>query len=464
MYILYWSLQGRRNLQNVLLLIGSYVFYGWWDYRFLGLLFISSFVDYWVGRLMPQFYETKKAKWLLWVSLFVNLGMLFVFKYYDFFITEFQEAFASVGVPMNVTTLNIILPVGISFYTFQTLSYTIDVYQKEIKPTHNAIDFFAYVSFFPQLVAGPIERASSLLPQFQNDRQKLTPEVATDALRQILWGFFKKMVIADNLGVFVDQIFGTYTQVSAITLLMGGILFAIQVYSDFSGYSDIAIGIGKLFGFKLMTNFRVPMISKNIPEFWSKWHISMTTWFRDYVFKPMAKQYGKGPISTFICVIVLFMVIGFWHGANWTFIVFGLINGLLFIPAALRRVSPAVAKFLDSLYSTSFLSGVMILGTFLINGLTSVFFRAPDIQTAIGYFVNMIFYAPWTMPDWEIMKYWWFLCVPCLTWEGFMSDYEHQFDIAHFPQWLRWLLYYFILLCIVLLGNFGKPPFIYFQF
>ena len=411
--------------------------------------------------MMPHYYDTKKAKWLLWLSLLVNLGMLFTFKYYDFFVLELQSALGSVGVPFNLTTLNIILPVGISFYTFQTLSYTIDIYRKELKPTHNFIEFFAYVSFFPQLVAGPIERASSLLPQFQNDREKLTPAVASDALRQIIYGFFKKMVFADNLGTLVDQIFGTYTEVSAITLMMGGILFAIQVYADFSGYSDIAIGIGKLFGFKLMTNFRVPMISKNIPEFWSKWHISMTTWFRDYLFKPMAKQFASGPVSIFLCVIFLFMVIGFWHGANWTFIIFGLINGLLFIPAALRRVSPKAAKFLDLLYSTPFLTGVMVLGTFLINGMTSIFFRAPDIQTAIGYFVNMLFYAPWTMPEWEIMQYWWLMCVPGLAWEGFMRKYEHQLDIAHFPQWLRWVCYYFILICIVMVGNFGRPPFIY---
>ncbi len=464
MYILYWSLQGRRNLQNVLLLIGSYIFYGWWDYRFLGLLFVSSFVDYWVGRLMPQFYETKKAKWLLWVSLFVNLGMLFVFKYYDFFITEFQTAFASVGIPLNVTTLSIILPVGISFYTFQTLSYTIDIYRKELKPTHNIIDFFAYVSFFPQLVAGPIERASSLLPQFQNDRQKLTPEVAADALRQILWGFVKKMVFADNIGVVVDQIFGNYTEVSAITLLLGGILFACQVYSDFAGYSDIAIGVGKLFGFRLMTNFRVPMISKSIPEFWSKWHISMTTWFADYMFKPMVRNVKHSPVLSFLCVVFLFMTIGFWHGANWTFIVFGLINGLLFIPAALRRVSPKVAKFLDSLYSTRFLTAIMIIGTFIINGFTSIFFRSPDIQTAIGYVVNMFFYAPITMPSKDVLEIFFIWVVPYMIWEGYMRKHEHQMNIIHFPRWLRWSIYYFLVTLIIMVGNFGKPPFIYFQF
>ncbi len=464
MYILYWSLQGRRDWQNFLLLVGSYVFYGWWDYRFLGLLFFSSFVDYWVGRTMPKHYDTQKAKYLLWISLFVNLGMLFVFKYYDFFVVELRDALSSVGVPFNLTTLNVILPVGISFYTFQTLSYTIDIYRKEIKPTHNFIEFFAYVSFFPQLVAGPIERASSLLPQFQSDRKKLTADVAADALRQILYGFFKKMVVADNIGVLVDQIFGSYTQVSAIELFLGGILFAIQIYSDFSGYSDIAIGIGKLFGFKLMTNFRVPMISKNIPEFWSKWHISMTTWFKDYLFKPLAKRFGKGPISTFMCVLVLFMMIGFWHGANWTFIIFGLINGLLFIPAALRRINPKAAIFLDKLYSTRFLTILMVIGTFILNGMTSVFFRAPDIESAIGYFVNMIFYAPWTMPEGDILNYWFFLILPSLAWEGYMRKYEHQFDVAHFPQWLRWTFYYGFVIAIVMFGNFGRPPFIYFQF
>ncbi len=403
------------------------------------------------------------AKHLLYLSLAVNLGILIIFKYYDFFVLSFQEAFAGLGIHLNVRTLNVILPLGISFYTFQTLSYTIDIYRKHLQPTDNFVNFFAYVSFFPQLVAGPIERAASLLPQFETER-KFDRDLSTDGLRQILWGFFKKMVIADNIGVQVDQIFATYTDQSAPTLFLGMMMFSIQLYADFSGYSDIAVGTGKLFGFRLMTNFRAPIFSKSIPDFWSRWHISMTTWFRDYLYKPMAARFNRGRLMSFVTIIVLFLVIGLWHGANWTFIAYGLCNGLYFIPNVLKRQNMTARKALRKLYSAAYLVALMTALTFILNSLTVVFFRSPDIKSSIGYMVHLFINPKWLVPNPDVMKIWFFYIIPFVIFEWMQRDYEHQFDIRRYPTWLRFTLYYLLIFLIILFANFGKPPFIYFQF
>ena len=317
-FIFYWWVTAKNlKLQNGLIVVSSLIFYGWWDWRFLSLLLFSSFVDYGIGLALKNENRAQKRKFLLCVSLFLNLGLLSFFKYFNFFIANFKSAFTFFGHSLDVPSLNIILPVGISFYTFQTLSYGIDVYRRKLEPTRDIVAFLAFVSFFPQLVAGPIERATHLLPQFYSKRV-FNYDKAVDGLRLILWGFFKKIVIADNAALYVNDIFTNYTQYSGGTLILGAVLFAFQIYGDFSGYSDIAIGLARLFGFDLMRNFKYPYFSKNIAEFWKKWHISLTTWFRDYLYLPLGGNRG----SLFFKirnVFIVFLVSGFWHGAKWTF-------------------------------------------------------------------------------------------------------------------------------------------------
>ena len=286
-FILYWFVTNKNlKLQNFLIVVASYLFYGWWDWRFLSLIFFSTLVDFTIGQKLRKEQNQLKRKVLLWTSILINLGFLGFFKYYNFFLENFITAFSLFGTPINVQGLNIILPVGISFYTFQTLSYTIDVYKRKLEPTKDFIAFTAFVSFFPQLVAGPIERATNLLPQFYAKRN-FDYSKAIDGMRLILWGLFKKVVIADTCSIFVDDIFQNYMNYSGGTLIVGAILFSFQIYCDFSGYSDIAIGTAKLFGINLMTNFRTPYFSRNIAEFWRRWHISLSTWFRDYLYIPL---------------------------------------------------------------------------------------------------------------------------------------------------------------------------------
>ena len=332
---LYWFVV-QRNLkaQNMLLVIASYVFYGWWDWRFLGLIAFSTLVDYLVGLQIEGAQEKRAKKAWLGVSLLVNLGLLCYFKYSNFFIDSWVDAWASAGVTMHVSSLKVILPVGISFYTFQTLSYSIDIYRGNLKPTRSFINFAAFVSFFPQLVAGPIERASRLLPQIENKRV-FKYEEGVAGLRLILWGMFKKVVVADTCAIYANDIFANYTEYSGPTLMLGAVYFAFQIYGDFSGYSDIAIGTAKLFGIQLMTNFKTPYFSRDIAEFWRRWHISLSTWFRDYLYIPLGGS-RVGKWKSVRNVFIIFLVSGFWHGANWTFIVWGGIHAALFLPLLLR--------------------------------------------------------------------------------------------------------------------------------
>jgi D-alanyl-lipoteichoic acid acyltransferase DltB (MBOAT superfamily) len=291
-FLLYWFVfQKKIKAQNALVALASYVFYGWWDWRFLSLIIFSSVIDYFIGLQLENIKKDRYRSLLLWTSIFVNLGLLGFFKYFNFFIDNFLDAFSFFGYQIPNTSLNIILPVGISFYTFQTLSYTIDVYRKQLKPTKDFVAFTAFVSFFPQLVAGPIERASNLLPQFYKKR-KFDYSIAVDGMRQILWGLFKKIVIADNCAKYANEIFNNSGNYSGTTLLLGALFFTFQIYGDFSGYSDIAIGTSRLFGFKLMKNFAFPYFSRDIAEFWRRWHISLSSWFRDYLYIPLGGSRG----------------------------------------------------------------------------------------------------------------------------------------------------------------------------
>lgn len=389
-FALYWGVFKKTSqLQNGFLLISSYVFYGWWDWRFLVLIILSTTVDFFIAKCL-KFKEKKRyRKRFLIFSLVLNLGMLIYFKYCNFFIESWIEAWRTIGVTMHFNTLQIVLPVGISFYTFQTLSYTIDVYRKKIEPTNNYIEFAAYVSFFPQLVAGPIERATSLLPQFTKIRE-FSFSKAQYGIQLIIWGLFKKVVIADSCATYANHIFNNYENYNSVTLILGAIYFAFQIYGDFSGYSDIAVGTAKLFGFDLMRNFKYPYFSRDIAEFWRRWHISLSTWFRDYLYIPL----GGSKVSKWKQVrnvFVIFIVSGFWHGANWTFIVWGTLNAMFFLPLLLlnknrkhiEQVSqdkcyPALKEFLQMLF------------TFVLTTLAWIFFRAENLKHALDYIKQIL--------------------------------------------------------------------------
>lgn len=389
-FIFYWFLT-NKNLenQNILIVLSSYVFFGWWDWRFLLLIIFSTTVDFLVGFYLNFTQEKRKRKILLWISIIVNLGLLGYFKYFNFFLESFVTAFTFFGLKINANSLDIILPVGISFYTFQTLSYTIDVYRKKLQPSIDFIAFSAFVSFFPQLVAGPIERASNLLPQFSNKRQ-FNYNKAIDGTRQILWGLFKKVVIADNCAIIVNEIFNNSLELNGSTLLIGAILFSFQIYGDFSGYSDIAIGTARLFGFNLMQNFAHPFFSRSIPEIWKRWHISLTTWFRDYLFIPLVKKFPINIYTKVINTFILFTIIGFWHGASWNFLIWGLYAALIFVPSLFLKHKKQTTIIAQGKVLPTLFESYQVMRTFLKFAIGMIFFRS-DSLSQIWTFLKKIF-------------------------------------------------------------------------
>jgi alginate O-acetyltransferase complex protein AlgI len=366
--------------QNAWMLLASYVFYGWWDWRFLGLLFGTTLNDYLVGIGLERTGQPRHRRALILLSIGVNLGVLGFFKYYNFFVSSFIDAFAGIGVQLQAPTLKVILPVGISFYTFQALTYTIAVYRREMRAVRDPIGFFAYVAFFPQLVAGPIERARHLLPQFFVPRV-MEPEAFASGLRQMLWGFFCKLVVADNCATVVNAIFNHKGALPGSLMLLGCVLFAFQIYADFSGYSHIALGTARLFGFELMQNFATPYFSQSHPEFWRRWHISLSSWFRDYVYIPLGGNRASKSRQAFN-LLVTFTLSGLWHGANWTFIVWGVLNGLYVIPRVFigePLARPAASRNPFVRVPTI---GLRILVTFALTVLAWIFFRSPTISGA----------------------------------------------------------------------------------
>ena len=391
-FILYWFVFNKNlKYQNTLILVSSYVFYGWWDYRFLSLIFLSTVVDYVIGLSISDQSSKKKQKLLLWGSVLFNLSVLGFFKYYNFFVDSWVELFSSLGYEIkSIWTLNIILPVGISFYTFQTMSYTIDVYRKKLEPTKDFISFASFVSFFPQLVAGPIERASNLLPQILKKREFQYDQVI-QGLKLILWGMFKKVVIADSLAPIVDDIYSNYQDFGGGTLWLGAIFFSFQIYCDFSGYSDIAIGTSKLLGFELMSNFKFPYFSRNIGEFWRRWHISLSTWFRDYLYIPLGGS-KEGKWKSIRNIFLIFLVSGFWHGANWNFIFWGLFHSILFLPTFIFNKN---RKYTSSIIAPATLlpspkEFINVVTTFLLVTIGWVFFRSETIGDSFSYLTSMI--------------------------------------------------------------------------
>lgn len=470
-FLLYWLVfdkaisQSKHQLmlQNAFVVLASYVFYGWWDWRFLLLIALTSFCSWGSGILIGKSGSDKTARMWMWLNIVLNLGILAIFKYYDFFVSEFARLF---HISADGLLLKVILPVGISFYTFQALSYSIDVARKKMEPTRDIVAFFAFISFFPQLVAGPIERATNLLPQFLK-RREFDYGTAVDGMRQILWGLFKKIVVADTCAIYVNQVFSTYSNQNGSTLLLAAVFFAFQIYGDFSGYSDIAIGTAKLFGIKLMRNFNVPYFSRDIAEFWRRWHISLTTWFRDYVYIPL----GGSRVSKWKVVrntFVVFLLSGFWHGANWTFIAWGAFHALLFLPLILtgknRKYTNQVA---EGRSLPTFKEAGQMLFTFMLAVMGWIIFRAESIGQAWAYFRGVfsksLFSLPWLMNRETYLVVLASVIVMLLV-EWVNRGERHGLVFSDkFPAWARCMVY--LVLAIVIVRFSGTPSaFIYFAF
>jgi len=470
-FILYWfGTHKNIKVQNGLLLAASYLFYGWWDWRFLSLIVFSSFIDYIIGIQLSKTAVRRDRRLLLVVSICMNLGFLGFFKYFNFFAESFADAFTLMGKSIAPTRLNIILPVGISFYTFQTLSYSIDVYKKKLEPTRDLIAFFAFVSFFPQLVAGPIERATNLLPQFYKKRI-FKYDQAVDGLRQILWGLFKKVVIADNCAEIANYVFNNADHQSGSTLVLGAICFSFQIYGDFSGYSDIAIGTARLFGFDLMRNFAFPYFSRDIAEFWRRWHISLSTWFRDYLYIPLGGSKG-GTWMKVRNTFIIFLVSGFWHGANWTFLAWGLLNAIYFLPLLLTKRNRNNLEIVTHRSPFPHVKDLFfIVLTFTLATFAWIFFRAESLTEAFQYISNIFTPSLFSMPPkglgvgLQLSPVILLLVVfTIIEWLGKDSQYaiEKLGTIKARP--LRWTTYATILFLIGMFMQTTETPFIYFQF
>jgi alginate O-acetyltransferase complex protein AlgI len=462
-FALYWLLAKSRGSQNVLILLSSLLFYGWWDWRFIGLLVFSTLLDYGFGFLVHGEDKGRK-KFYLRLSIFNNLIVLAVFKYYNFFISETADFLTGIGVSYNPWLLNIALPVGISFYTFHGMSYVIDIYYGRFTPVKSFIDYSVFVCFFPLLVAGPIERATHLLPQIQSHRV-FSFRIASDGLRQALWGFFKKIVIADTCAGFVNEIFGNYQHYNGLSLFLGALLFAFQIYADFSGYTDIALGISRLFGFELLRNFAFPYFSRDIAEFWRRWHISLSSWFRDYVYIPL----GGSRVSKALMIrntFIIFLLSGFWHGANWTYLAWGALNAIYFIPLLLAGKN---RNNLDIIAQGRQIPGlkelVQMLITFFLTNVAWVYFRAQTIGQANDYLFRMFTLQSGNSAMNLVSKFFLLLLLAFVLVEWLNREKHHGLEISNLPKWIRWIAYLLVFGVIIFMGNLkSNYEFIYFQF
>lgn len=463
-FIVYWTVNKRSlKLQNLLLLAASYYFYACWDWRFLFLLVFSTGLDYFTGLQMYNAENQGKKKFWFWLSVIINLGFLGVFKYYNFFAESFAELLSSFGFKSHLWTLQVILPVGISFYTFHGLSYVIDIYNNRIKPEKNIVDYSLFVSYFPLLVAGPIERATHLLPQIKKKRE-FDYNKAMDGFYQILWGLFKKIVIADSCAIYANDIFDNYESMNSFSLILGAIYFAFQIYGDFSGYSDIALGTSKLLGIDLLRNFNFPYFSRDIAEFWRRWHISLSSWFRDYLYIPLGGSKG-GMWTKIRNTFIIFLVSGFWHGANWTFIIWGLLNALYFLPLLIaKRNRNNIEIVAKGKLLPSFRDFISILLTFSLTTFAWIFFRAKSVGQAIVYIKNIfafnfkggIQYLSNDRYNVELLL----LILFFIVIEWFSREKEHPiFGKA------KTIKAFVIILMIILFGAYSEASeFIYFQF
>jgi alginate O-acetyltransferase complex protein AlgI len=469
--LLYWSMAYSVRAQNALLLVASYLFYGWWDWRFLGLLFATSVIDYCVGLGIERAHEKKTKRLILVWSLAANLGTLGFFKYYNFFIESFTAAFASLGVDLHPATLQVILPVGVSFYTFQALTYTVGVYRGTVKPTRDLMTFLSYVAFFPQLVAGPIERAQHMLPQFLASRS-IDAARFSSGLRQIAWGLFCKLAVADNCAVIVNAIFAQSETPAGSVALLGALFFAFQIYADFSGYTHIALGSARLLGFELMQNFATPYFSQSIGEFWKRWHISLSTWFRDYVYIPLGGS-RAGKLRQARNILITFTVSGLWHGANSTFIVWGFLHGLYYMPSIWMGEPLARWAATASAPLRHAVAALRMLRTFALVVVAWIFFRAETLDKAVAFvkaiFSPSLFVSP--APVLQQLDMGWsaaiaaFAIAALLAIEWVQRDRAFALEVADKPAAYRWLTYACLVGLVVSIRYTGSAlDFIYFQF
>ncbi len=469
-FFLYWLVfKNHLKLQNFFILIGSYLFYAWWDWRFLLLIIGTSVLNYFLGIYIHKATKTGTKKLLLAIGVLEGLGLLFTFKYLNFFITSLTEVTLAAGINLNIHTLKLILPLGISFYTFRTLSYVLDIYKNKIKPTTDAIVFFTYVAFFPSLISGPIDRASALVPQLEKKRI-FDYSQAADGMRQILWGLFKKVVIADNCAALTNQIFDNYLTYPASSLVLGAFFFTIQVYADFSGYSDMAIGIARLLGFNITRNFNFPFFSQNIAEFWQKWHISLTSWMTDYVFSPLNiafRDYGN--LGMILAIFINFIAVGAWHGANWTFIFYGFLQACLFIPMILRGTLFKKKKMSKDKLLPSFSELKNMILTFTLVMLTIIIFRVDSVMDGIIYLKRIISFSLFSVPEitnnrTNAIIALLFIAV-LLVVEWLHRDKQHGLQIEKVKSFgIRLFIYYALIFSIVYFGPTGANQFIYFKF
>lgn len=460
-FVIYWAIKDHVKGQNLLILAASYFFYGWWDWRFLGLIAFSSLTDYFVGIKLDD--DEKNKKLWLYLSLAVNLGLLGVFKYYNFFVDSFIDLFALFNYELPRRTLQIILPVGISFYTFQTLSYSIDIYRGKVKHTRDIVSFLAFVSFFPQLIAGPIERASTFLPQFGKKRE-FDIEKAKDGIRQILWGLFKKVVIADTIAQAVGTLLGNPELFSGIEVFIGMFLFTVQLYCDFSGYSDIAIGLGKLLGFKLMTNFKYPIFAPDMLQFWSRYHISMTTWFRDYVYVTISGgSIVRDKYKMLRNFIFTFAISGLWHGANWTYVIWGVLEGIYQAPELLwKKFRAKKVKAIDAArFRVPPKHYFRVALRYSLNILSLVFFVSPSISAAGDVYEAIFSLDFFSIPS--IFRNEFLIGVGFLAFEWVNQHKEYPLKSPKLNPVFRWSMYYAVVFAI-LYFNYERAAFIYFQF
>jgi alginate O-acetyltransferase complex protein AlgI len=463
-FFLYWFVANKDyKHQNILLLVASYFFYACWDYRFMFLLLFSTVLDYVTGLKMFDAKTNWGKKFWFWLSIGINLGFLGFFKYYNFFAESFAAGLANFGIHVDMWMLNIILPVGISFYTFHGLSYVIDIYYNKIKPERNFVDYAVFVSFFPLLVAGPIERATHLLPQIQKAR-KFNYTTAIDGLRQILWGLFKKIVIADNCAEYANIIFNDSDHQSGSNLVLGALFFTFQIYCDFSGYSDIALGTARLFGVELLRNFAFPYFSRDIAEFWRRWHISLSTWFRDYLYIPLGGSQG-GMWMKVRNTFIIFIVSGFWHGANWTFIAWGLLNALYFLPLLLANKNRNNIGIVAEGRTLPNVRELFSMGTtFMLTVFAWIFFRANDMTHALSYIKGIFTKSLLSIPS--ILPYTLFGLLAffiAIEWMG----REHQYALQRFGlKWPRFarISFYYLLIVLIFIFMGKEQEFIYFQF
>ena len=467
-FIIYWGfLKNSLKYQNLLLLISSCFFYACWDWRFLFLLFASIVLVYFSGRFMGSAKSQKIRKVWLLVSVIFSLGLLGVFKYYHFFTSSFTDLLSTFGIQINTWSLKVVLPVGISFYTFHGLSYIIDLYNRKIEEEKDFVNYAVFVSFFPLLIAGPIERATHLLPQIKKPRI-FEYTKAVDGVRQILWGLFKKIVIADNCAEFANLIFNNSANYSGSTLFLGAIFFTFQIYCDFSGYSDIALGTARLLGIELLRNFAFPYFARDIAEFWRRWHISLTTWFRDYVYIPL----GGSRCSKAMVVrntLIIFLVSGFWHGANWTFIIWGIYHALLFLPLILMNKNRKHINSVSEGRRIPQLKEIIQMSTtFFLVVIGWIFFRADSIGHAFNYISEIISPSLFTIPKFagmgKALTTSILVCIfMIIEWLG----REQQYAIARLGlKWkrpVRYAMYYAIIVAIFWFGG-KEQQFIYFQF